>query len=164
MTAGRRVVIGVGNEYRRDDGIGPRVLAELARSGPPPGVDLRLGDGDAARMLDLWAGAELAVVVDALRSAGGAPGTWAEFDVAVADDLPPTGTAGTHAIEVGSTVELGRLLDRMPARLVVVAVRGVEYGFGADLSPAVEAAVARVAERVRGLVGVTAADPAPGPG
>lgn len=163
MSTGRRVVIGVGNEYRRDDGVGPRVIAELARAGVPAGVDLRLGDGDPARMLDVWAGAELAVVVDAFRSSTEDPGTWSEFDVAVAEDLPVAGPGGTHTVEVGSTVALGRLLGRMPARLIVLGVRGAEFGFGAELSPAVEAAVAGVADRVRRLVSPAPAAPPPRP-
>lgn len=75
MTAagGRRVVvIGVGNEFRRDDGIGPEVLSRLREHmGAEPGagvetmVQLVYSDGESASMIEAWTGAILAVVVDA---------------------------------------------------------------------------------------------------
>ena len=65
--AGPVVVIGVGNEFRRDDGAGPAVVARL-RDLAPPGVRLVITDGEPTRLIDAWAGAALAVVVDAVRA------------------------------------------------------------------------------------------------
>jgi hydrogenase maturation protease len=121
MADQRHVVIGVGNEYRRDDGVGPRVVAEL--TGRLTGADLRVTDGEASRMLDLWTGAALAVVIDAVRDPDRPVGAW--FELSASD-----------------TTE----------RLVVLAVCGHEFGFGAGLSAPVEAAVGPVADRVRELV------------
>jgi hydrogenase maturation protease len=78
-------------------------------------------------MMELWAGAELAVVVDAVR------------------------TGGDHGGHV--YVELARALGRLPRRLLVFAVNGVEFGFGPELSPAVAAAVEPVARRVCDVLG-----------
>jgi hydrogenase maturation protease len=61
------VVIGVGNEFRRDDGAGPAVIARL-RGLVPPGVDLVVTDGEPTRLIEAWTGAALAVVVDAVRA------------------------------------------------------------------------------------------------
>jgi hydrogenase maturation protease len=79
MGAGaRRIVIGVGNEYRRDDGFGPLVIAELSarRARDPRLADVGLCacDGEPTRLLDLWTGADLAVVVDVVRDGGDHPG------------------------------------------------------------------------------------------
>ncbi|GGN51773.1 hydrogenase maturation protease [Actinoplanes campanulatus] len=142
----RRVVIGVGNEYRRDDGFGPRVVAELAerrRHDPRlAGVDLRVSDGEPARMLEAWTGADVAVVVDVAR--GGPPGEWTELA------LPRTAEPATsgHGFGLGATVALAHELDRLPRRLVALVAYGVEFGFGTGLSDVVAAAVSPVAERV----------------
>jgi hydrogenase maturation protease len=71
--ARRVVVIGVGNEFRRDDGIGPEVLSRLqehvgARPDAAAGDTLALvySDGEPASMIEAWTGASLAVVVDAI--------------------------------------------------------------------------------------------------
>ena len=71
--AGRAVVIGVGNEFRRDDGAGPAVLARL-HGRVPGGVELLVSDGEPAGLIAAWAGAPLAVIVDAVRAEPSVPG------------------------------------------------------------------------------------------
>jgi hydrogenase maturation protease len=151
----RRVVIGVGNEYRRDDGFGPLVVAELAARRPHDarlgGVDLRVSDGEPTRLIDLWSGAAVTVVVDAVRDGSGAGGHRHELVLDELDhDRAPA--ASSHGIGLGSTVALGRALGRLPGRLVVLAVSGTEFGFGAGLTPEVAAALGAVAERACELV------------
>src|SRR5437899_1606818 len=48
----RVVVIGVGNPYRRDDGVGPAVVDRLRRSAPA-GVRLEESDGEPSQLLVL---------------------------------------------------------------------------------------------------------------
>ena len=67
------VVIGVGNEFRRDDGAGPAVVRKL-RDLVPSGVGLVITDGEPTRLLEAWTGAALAVVADAVRVSGPEPG------------------------------------------------------------------------------------------
>lgn len=152
-----RVVIGVGNEYRRDDGFGPAVVAKLAeRRGADPvlaSVELVTSDGEPTRLLDLWTGADLAVVVDAVRDGGDHGGHRYELVLDEVAGLAGERSAGSHGIGLGSTVELGRALGRLPRRLVVLAVGAGDFGFGAGLTPEVAAAVEPVADRVRELVG-----------
>jgi hydrogenase maturation protease len=145
-------VIGVGNEYRRDDGLGPAVVARLRRADLPPDVTLAVCDGEPTRMLDLWTGADLAVVVDAVRTGGDHGGH--VYEVAV-DDLAEAPAATSHAVALGATVELARALDRLPQRLVVFAVDGTDFGFGTELTTPVAAAVEPVARRVRDLLALT---------
>ncbi len=146
----RGVVIGVGNEYRRDDGLGPAVVARLSGF-DLPGVTVAVSDGEPSSMLHLWTGAELAVVVDAVRVDDGVPGRLHELVTGELAEVPPeTGTS--HAIGLGTTVELARALGRMPGRLVVYAVEGTDFGYGPGLSAEVAAAVEPVAERVRQAV------------
>ena len=67
MTA---LIIGLGNPHRGDDAIGIEVARRIAAQAP----DVRVVEtDDPSERLDLWAGAETAVVVDAMVSRG-APG------------------------------------------------------------------------------------------
>lgn len=137
----RVVVIGVGNPWRRDDGVGWAV-AEGARRRLSSEVAVVESDGEASRLLDVWADRDLAVVVDAVRS-GAAPGTihvWGG-DVEMARTAP---TVGTHALGLAEAIALGRALERLPARLVVVGVEASETDSGHGLSPAVAGAVDEV--------------------
>jgi len=147
----RIVVIGVGNPWRRDDGVG-WVVASAAGRRLGERVEIRLSDGDPARLLDAWTDVDLAVVVDAMRS-GARPGAIR----VVADDgfseLPPSPAhTGSHSLGVGQALALGRAVGRLPGRLVVIGLEGHDHGFGDKLSAAVEAAVGAAVDLVVHLI------------
>jgi hydrogenase maturation protease len=135
---GRVVVIGVGNEFRRDDGIGPAVLARLPGQAAES-VQLVLSDGDPARLIEAWTGASLAVVVDAVRADPPVPGRLHRMVV------DPAGPAriqpvSSHGLGLGEAIGLARALARMPGRLIIHAVEAADLGQGVGLTPAVAAA------------------------
>ncbi|HEX6343262.1 hydrogenase maturation protease [Umezawaea sp.] len=133
------VVIGIGNEFRRDDGVGPAIVAEVARRG----VRVEISDGDPVRLMDAWEDADLAVVVDAVRCVPSRPGRLHRANV-------PTSTSATssHGFGVPEAVELARALDRMPARLVVLAIEVDDVAFGVGLSPLVAGALGPAVDAV----------------
>lgn len=140
------VVIGVGNEFRRDDGAGPAVVARL-RDLAPDGVRLVVTDGEPARLIEAWAGAALAVVVDAVRAEPSRPGTVHRFAV----DRPGAGAgrpASSHGLGLDDAISLAVALDRMPGRLVVHAIEAADLTLGLGLTPLVAAAVDPVARAV----------------
>ncbi|MCD9877653.1 hydrogenase maturation protease [Streptomyces guryensis] len=144
-TRTRIAVIGVGNEFRRDDGVGWTVLARLReraaqRQLPQPGTVLATCDGDPGRLIGLWEGADLAVVVDAAHAHPGTPGRVhrLELDSGLMAQPP---TTSSHGLGLGEAVELARVLGVLPDHLVVYAVEGADSALGTGLSPAVEDAV-----------------------
>jgi len=143
---GRRVVLGVGERSRRDDGVGPEVVGALDGR-VPRGVELVQGIADPTSLLDLWDGAELAIVVDAMVS--GAPaGTVLRLegpDLARAASARPT---SSHGLSVRDAFELGRFLGRLPERLLVYLVEARDLAPGIGLSPAAAHAAAQVAHLV----------------
>jgi hydrogenase maturation protease len=138
----RVVVIGIGNEMRRDDGAGIAVV-ERARPLLPPGVEVRTLGGEATSLLDGWEGADLAVVVDAVR--------WDRppaSGVTRIDAIRQPGSVGgwaaatsSHGLGVAEAITLGRALDRLPLRLILLLIAIAEEGQGEGLSPAVEGRV-----------------------
>ena len=141
-------MIGIGNRHAGDDAVG-LVVAELLRArGLPAGIAVRTVEGDTVAMLAHWEGASASVLVDAVRS-GAAPGTihHAEAGDAQLPVLLRRGSS-THMVGVAEAVELARVLDRLPRRLVVYGIEGAQFRTGAGLSDAVEAAVPAVVARV----------------
>lgn len=134
----RVVVIGVGNEFRRDDGIGPEVLSRL-RGQAPGGARLLVSDGDPTRMIEAWTGASLAVVVDTVLADPPAPGRLHRIVVDRAADAG-VHPVSSHGLGLGESIALARALDRMPERLIVHAVEAADVRLGVGLSPAVAAA------------------------
>jgi len=147
MTAGQPsiVIIGVGNEYRSDDGAGIAVASRL-RALSPTGVIVLEESGEGAALLEAWKGAAWVMLVDAVRS-GAPPGTIHRLDARAAP--VPTGFFhySTHAFSVAEAVELARSLDRLPPHLIVYGIEGENFAAGVGLSSAVEQAVAAVVER-----------------
>ncbi|WP_040800887.1 hydrogenase maturation protease [Nocardia higoensis] len=145
MTGARAAVIGVGNDYRGDDGVGPSVARELARL-DLPGVAVTVCDGEPTGLLDAWTGVELAVVVDAVRCEPATPGRIRRTGV---DSLPGgTYPTSSHALGIPDALLLGRALGRVPRELVVIAVEAASFHLGAGLSAPVAAAVPRVVRTV----------------
>jgi hydrogenase maturation protease len=142
----RRVVIGVGNAYRSDDGVG-LAIAEQVRTRVGDDVEVVECEQEPTRLLDAWRGAGVALVVDACSS-GERPGTVHRFDVSTAPLPDRVLRSSTHAFGVGDAVELARALSRLPERVVVYGVEGADFEAGTTLSPAVESVVERVANEV----------------
>jgi len=144
--SGRRVVVGVGNPYRGDDGAGLAV-AERLRGRLPDGVELAECADEPTRLLDAWDGADAALVVDAVAS-GGEPGTVHRFD-ASAEPIPArVFRSSTHAFGIAEAIELSRALGTLPPRIVVYGIEGAAFTAGEGLTVPVEAAVGRAAEAV----------------
>ena len=143
---GRAVVIGVGNEFRRDDGAGPEVVARL-RGQLPDDVCLLVSDGEPARLIEAWAGAPVAVIVDAVRAEPAVPGRVHRLVLhrAGAATAPPT---SSHGLGLDCAIGLAQALDRMPGMLILHAVDAADVGQGTGLTPAVAAAIDTLAAAV----------------
>lgn len=133
------VVIGLGNDLRRDDGIGPAVARQVADH-VAADVYVSVSDGDPATLLEAWTGAQLAVIVDAVVCDPPRPGTVYRLTPDELGDVR-AGTFSTHGIALDQTIRLGAVLDRLPHRMIVLAVEVADLGGGRGLSPAVGRAV-----------------------
>lgn len=142
------LVVGLGNELRRDDGAGIMVARGLMAREIGRGIEVREQPGEPITLLDAWRGRGAAVVVDAMCS-GAAPGTIVRLD-AHGEPLRETlrCTSSTHAVSLADALELGRALDKLPGQLIVYAVEGREFTAGTGVSDAVRAALPRVADSV----------------
>ena len=131
------IIICVGNQARTDDGVGPAVARHLRHTHPELAV--ALSSGEPMELIDLWADAERAIVVDAVMT-GSEPGTLHVLDVTV-HSLPVSSRTSSHGIGLAEAVELGRSLGRLPGRLIVVGVEVSDMTPGTTLTPAVGEAV-----------------------
>jgi hydrogenase maturation protease len=156
VTGPARVLIGIGNPYRRDDGVGPALIEALETAGLP-GVRLVTADGEPAALIDAWQDAELAVVVDAVLCEPPRPGlvhrtVWAPGEQATgplaALGGPGRAAASTHGPGVPDAIRLAEVLGAIPGRLVVFAVEAADLGFGPGLSDAVAASLPRLTRAV----------------
>jgi hydrogenase maturation protease len=143
----RTLVIGAGNEWRGDDGAGLAVARRL-RTELPSSVCVIEHSGEGASLMDSWRGDDSVTVVDAAKS-GAPPGTIHRFTFP-AEPLPD-GIFGcsSHSFGIAEVIQIAVALHRMPRDMVLYGIEGLDFADGAHLSPAVELAVAEVADRIR---------------
>ena len=104
------VVIGIGNSFRRDDGVGLAVAEEVAKRGVP-GVRVVTAIGEPGAILEAWSGARLAVVVDAATGEGSCPGRIRRWTPGATADL---GVVSSHAIGLPQAYALGQAVEQIP--------------------------------------------------
>jgi hydrogenase maturation protease len=126
------MVIGIGNDWRSDDGAGLEVARRLGALALP---------GEPIGLVEALDGGHDVTIVDAVFS-GAAPGTVHEFEAGL-EPLPVAlfGSSSTHALGLAEAIEIARSLGRLPARVRVLGIEGVRFEYGRGLSPEVETAV-----------------------
>ncbi|MFB6163076.1 MAG: hydrogenase maturation protease [Halococcoides sp.] len=147
---GDTLVLGLGNPTRGDDRVGHAIVSGLR---VPPGVDRRVTILSDVRLVDLLAGYDRAIVVDAVPVEADAVGQWWHQDAASIaaheDD-----TDFSHELSLGRLLELARH-DARPAPTVEAVLVGIaaddrpQVELSETLSPAVRAAVDPVRAAIR---------------
>ena len=144
--------IGVGNEYRQDDGVGIAIARQLGRL-QLAGAHMVETQRDATRLMDLWQGADIVFVFDAVYS-GGTAGAVYRLDAVnepLADDLFQL---STHKMGIVEAVELSRALNMLPPALIFYGIEGMNFGQGQGLSLPCKRSAMNVIRRVLVELGI----------
>ncbi|MBL6929447.1 MAG: hydrogenase maturation protease [Rhodospirillales bacterium] len=141
------LVIGIGNRFRRDDGVGPVVAERLHEHG----LDVVELGGDGTELMQAWENAGHVILVDAARS-GAAAGTIHRFDANSTE--VPTGLFhySSHQFSVAEAIEMARVLGRLPPRMVVYGIEGKDFSYGEEFSPEVAQALDSVTQAILGEI------------
>lgn len=131
------LVVGLGNRLRGDDAAGLEAVRLLGRGAPAAVLE---HEGEPLGLIELWEGARLVVVVDAVSS-GGPAGSLHRVDAADAPLPARLRSPAAHAFGLADTIELARVLGRLPPALLVMGVEGACFDTGAGLSPEVSRAL-----------------------
>lgn len=135
------VVIGLGNRYRRDDGVGiviATALNELVLAGVRVVTDIV----EPMSLIEAWSGAGLAVVIDAAAVTPSAPGRVRRCTLSDVADAAEG--LSSHDLDLAPTYALGQALDRVPDELVIFTVEVADTTDGVGLTPQVAVAVPQV--------------------
>lgn len=145
---GERVIIGMGNPFLTDDGVGiavARGVAErLQECLPLHVVELHTG---GIRLMEAMTGYRQAVVIDAMRS--GAPaGTVQHFDPR--SFVTTKNTFSTHDTDFATAFDLGRMAGlSLPEQVDFWGIEAEEVElFGEEFTAGVAAAVPTAIERI----------------
>jgi hydrogenase maturation protease len=142
-TSSRRLIIGIGNPDRSDDGVG-RLVAQRLRGNVPADVRIEEQDGSAAPLIERLQEADSVWLIDAMVS-GAPPGTIQRTDCSAAEALPAKSGASSHGLGVAEAIALTRMLHGLPRVCILFAVEGMTFAHGAAMSADVLAAAESLA-------------------
>ncbi len=131
----KTLVIGLGNPILTDDGVGVLVARAVERflaMQPASQVDVVEASVGGLRLMELMAGYERVILIDAVVGSGAPPGAIQRWTL---DDLcsvaPPQHLASTHDATLPTALEAGRRLGMsLPGNVVIYAIAAQNvFGF-----------------------------------
>jgi len=161
------MVIGIGNWYRFDDGVGPFV-ARMIKEMKLEGVEVVETVADGAALVETWDQARAVFIIDATLT-GATPGQVIRID-GFDEKLAADSFAGfsTHSFGLAESIKLGKTLAKLPVLLVIYGIEGKNYAKAIGLSNEVAKSARKVARRIKDEISKIKGDPgsdaAPQPG
>jgi hydrogenase maturation protease len=140
-------IIGIGNEYRNDDGVGlfvARRLKELQLRD----VNIRELSGEGVELMEAMEHRSTVFLVDAVYS-GALHGTTYRIDAASQTIPSRFFHYSTHSFSVAESIELARTIGRLPNQCILFGIEGRDFGNGMVLSESVQAAAEEVVMAIR---------------
>ena len=140
------LVVGLGNPYFSDDGLGYRAVRELGRE--LPAIHLLSPGTDFLRVI---LGKRRVAVIDAVKT-GEKPGTFLTFNLKEIKSYPKS---STHTLSISDSISLGYILypEEMPEELLLFGVEAKDLTtFKRELSPEVEKALPKLLREVKDFI------------
>lgn len=150
----KTLVLGLGNPILTDDSVGFRVIQELRARFSRPSLTLMESSASGLTLLDLIAGYDKVIFVDAIQTEGGQAGTIYRLGT---EDLGDTRhLASSHGIDLVTVLELGKRLEiALPQEIIIFAIEVADVntfseGCTPEVEKAIPLAVGMVAEELGG--------------
>jgi hydrogenase maturation protease len=131
----KTLILGLGNDILADDGVGLHVIRKLKKTASHKDVTLAEANVAGLGLIDLLAGYEMVIVIDAIQTKQGKAGQIYRLD---SNNLGATRhTASTHNINFASALAFGQKLGvPMPKKLVIFAIEAADVNtFSEECTP-----------------------------
>jgi hydrogenase maturation protease len=142
----KTLLIGIGNEYRSDDGVGLVVAREIHEKLIPL-ITVKEESGEGAALMEAWQGFQNVFIVDAVSS-GAMPGTIFRIDANKETVPAKFFHYSTHAFSVAEAIELARVLNVLPPNLIIYGIEGNNFNAGTTISFPVQQAAHKIIEQI----------------
>ena len=146
MAESKRLILGVGNPFRRDDGIGPAVIQALQDAGGLQDVDLLDGGTDGFNLLDDIKGYDEVLVVDAVDM-GMSPGSIRLFSPTEATMTIQADALSTHGFGLAEVIVLMETLG-ITTDLKILGVQVKDIAFGEGMNPEISEKIPEILEHI----------------
>ena len=139
------VIIGLGNQFRSDDGVGWAVADALLGT-TDLNVPIYKEQGDIQILLELFGRFSKVYTIESIHSPA-PPGTWRRLNglVECMDEMP---TTSTHGFGLPQAIALARQLHLLPEHLTIYGIVAESFIVNNELSSAVRRTVPIVASEI----------------
>ena len=144
----KTLVLGLGNPILSDDGVGNQVVRELEGRLHQQGVTVRETSMAGLNLLELLAGYDRAIIIDAIQTVGGKVGQIYRLGPEALDATRHV--ASPHDVNFATALALGNKLDlALPKQIVIFAVEVADVStFSEECTPAVRQAIPVCVEEI----------------
>lgn len=146
----RTLVLGLGNPILTDDGVGITVVRETAARCGREDVTFAEASVGGLRLLEIISGYARVVIVDAIQTPGGRPGTVRRLGAS--DPLGSLHAGSSHDLSLAGALALGRALKVPLPEDTAIAIVAVEVQdvltFSEACTPQVQEAIPQAVEMV----------------
>ncbi len=140
------LILGVGNNIQKDDGIGVHVLEELQKLSLPQNIELFDGGTAGFDLIGVVSDREKVIVIDAVNG-GQPPGTIYKFspeDLKVKNILYDS----LHQLGIIESLQMAKLMDQYPKECVIFGVEPQNIEWGLELTEPLKVKVPKIIELV----------------
>ena len=146
MAESKTLVLGIGNSFRRDDGVGPAVINRLNAEADLEDIDVLDGGTDGISLLEYLKGYEKALIIDAVDM-GMEPGEVRVFSPDEAR-LIRADALSTHGIGLAEVIGMMKILN-IEVELRIIGIQAKDVTFGEGLSPELSSNIETILELVK---------------
>ncbi|MDE3212602.1 MAG: hydrogenase maturation protease [Bacteroidota bacterium] len=147
------LLVGLGNEFRRDDGLGPFVVRHSIFQSFE-NLFILENEGDCTQIFETERICRQILIVDAVRS-GRRPGTVFHLEIPGNLDYPEVFSYSTHGIGLLECIAIAKVTGAFPDRLVFLGVEGKDFGYGQGLCMEVRKGAEEVLATIVRILGGT---------
>jgi hydrogenase maturation protease len=151
MIKNKTLFLGLGNEILSDDGIGPRLVKDLAKRTRGKNSEFATSSCGGLEIMECIHGFKKVIFFDAIRTLEGNPGNIYHF---IPSDFKETSNlSNLHDVNFITALHLGTVLNLdLPSDIHIIAVEIVEdREFSESLTPALEKIYPEILEKVASL-------------
>jgi len=153
----KTLIIGLGNPILGDDGVGWRVVEEIARkTANQPEVEVDCVSLGGLSLMERLTGYERVILVDSIFTGKKPLGTVSRFSLKDVPDLTAGHSASAHDTSLRNALNVGRSMNISLPRdedvLIVAIETEIIYDFSETLSTSIEAALPQAVMAVLQLI------------
>ncbi len=140
------LLIGIGNEYRNDDGVGLLIAREICKKNLTS-VTVKEVSGEGAELIEAWQGFNNVIIVDAVSS-GAKLGMI--FKIDAINEIVQTKFFhySSHAFSVAEAIKLAKEMKMLPPRLLLYGIEGSNFKAGLEISHTVQESAKQIIEQI----------------